>query len=296
MSSRCTVSASANLRLYSRNTAQSALSAPRPGTDSRPAGLSMTTSALSAWMISTGGHEGGTRAGRHTRSSCIGYACRDVFQPSRNCSTRIPTGNPPRRHADFFPFVWACIAGARGLGAGHDRVDGVDRCLRGLPVQHAWAYVVDWLARVEPSQLWTQERGHLLLLAAILMGSPSAHSTADADQAPGAGGESADATALEFPPPDARSEHAVLPGRVRRPRSHQGDADRARHARCGDDHLRHHGVRGDLLRHHHRAGRAIRLRGCCCPLWVGSRCMRWRSGTSCRAWARCRSCRPMRAR
>ncbi len=31
--------------------------------------------------------------------------------------------------------------------------------------------VVDWLAKVEPSKLWTDQRGHLLLLAAILAGS-----------------------------------------------------------------------------------------------------------------------------
>ena len=32
--------------------------------------------------------------------------------------------------------------------------------------------IVDWLARVEPSQLWVEERGSLLLLAAILALSP----------------------------------------------------------------------------------------------------------------------------
>jgi ATP-binding cassette subfamily B multidrug efflux pump len=31
--------------------------------------------------------------------------------------------------------------------------------------------VVDWLAKVEPSRLWTEQRGHLMLLAAILTGS-----------------------------------------------------------------------------------------------------------------------------
>jgi len=31
--------------------------------------------------------------------------------------------------------------------------------------------VVDWLSRVPPAQLWTQERGHLMLLAGILIGS-----------------------------------------------------------------------------------------------------------------------------
>src|ERR1700675_2237961 len=31
--------------------------------------------------------------------------------------------------------------------------------------------VVDWLAKVQPSRLWTEERGHLTLLAAVLAGS-----------------------------------------------------------------------------------------------------------------------------
>src|SRR5258708_20166100 len=31
--------------------------------------------------------------------------------------------------------------------------------------------VVDWLAKVQPAQLWTEQRTHLLLLTGILMGS-----------------------------------------------------------------------------------------------------------------------------
>src|SRR6202023_3133050 len=31
--------------------------------------------------------------------------------------------------------------------------------------------VVDWLSKVQPSRLWTEQRGHLLLLAAVLAGS-----------------------------------------------------------------------------------------------------------------------------
>src|SRR5260221_8047194 len=32
-------------------------------------------------------------------------------------------------------------------------------------------HVVDWLAKVEPSRLWSEQRGHLVLLAAVLTGS-----------------------------------------------------------------------------------------------------------------------------
>ena len=82
-----------------------------------------------------------------------------------------PSGQPSPPPRGLFPFVWACIAGARGL------VLGMIVLTASIGVFEAYLFsmlgdVVDWLARVEPSQLWTQERGHLLLLAAILMGSP----------------------------------------------------------------------------------------------------------------------------
>ena len=32
--------------------------------------------------------------------------------------------------------------------------------------------IVDWLSQVPPDQLWQQEKGHLLLLAGILLASP----------------------------------------------------------------------------------------------------------------------------
>jgi ATP-binding cassette subfamily B multidrug efflux pump len=82
-----------------------------------------------------------------------------------------PSGQPSPPPRGLFPFVWACIAGARGL------VLGMIVLTASIGVFEAYLFnmlgdVVDWLGRVEPSQLWTQERGHLLLLAAILMGSP----------------------------------------------------------------------------------------------------------------------------
>ena len=51
-------------------------------------------------------------------------------------------------------------------------------------------------------------------------------------QAPGAGGEFSDAAALEFSPADAQSKHEFLSGRVCRPRSGQGYANRACVTRC----------------------------------------------------------------
>ncbi|HOX67469.1 MAG TPA: ABC transporter ATP-binding protein [Burkholderiaceae bacterium] len=75
---------------------------------------------------------------------------------------------PPR---GLVPFVWACTAGARGL------VLGMILLTASIGVFEAYLFnmlgdIVDWLGRVEPSKLWAQERTHLLLLAAILLGSP----------------------------------------------------------------------------------------------------------------------------
>lgn len=75
---------------------------------------------------------------------------------------------PPR---GLVPFIWACTAGARGL------VLGMILLTASIGVFEAYLFnmlgdIVDWLGRVEPSKLWAQERTHLLLLAAILLGSP----------------------------------------------------------------------------------------------------------------------------
>ena len=75
---------------------------------------------------------------------------------------------PPR---GLFPFVWTCIAGARRL------VLGMILLTASIGVFEAYLFnmlgdVVDWLGRTQPATLWTLERGHLLLLAAILLACP----------------------------------------------------------------------------------------------------------------------------
>ncbi len=82
-----------------------------------------------------------------------------------------PDGQPTPPPRGLFPFVWACMAGARGL------VLGMILLTASIGVFEAYLFsmlgdVVDWLGRVPPSQLWTQERSSLLLLAAILLASP----------------------------------------------------------------------------------------------------------------------------
>ena len=78
-----------------------------------------------------------------------------------------PPAPPPRT---FFAFVWACTEGLRGyiaamtlLTAGIGAFEALLFALLGR--------VVDWLAKVEPARLWSDERGTMVLLVVILAGS-----------------------------------------------------------------------------------------------------------------------------
>ena len=79
-----------------------------------------------------------------------------------------PVTAPPR---SFFAFVWACTAGARPA------IAAMTVFTAGCGVFEALLFsmmgrIVDWLAKVEPSQLWVQQRDNLLLLGAVLIASP----------------------------------------------------------------------------------------------------------------------------
>ena len=74
---------------------------------------------------------------------------------------------PPKR---LWPFAWACTHGMRRL------MLMMSFCTALIGAFEAWLYalmgnLVDWLAKVQPSSLWQQERSYLTLLAAILLGS-----------------------------------------------------------------------------------------------------------------------------
>jgi ATP-binding cassette, subfamily B, multidrug efflux pump len=79
-----------------------------------------------------------------------------------------PVAAPPR---SFFAFVWACSTGARGLVAAMTVLTALTGVFEAV-LFSMLGRVVDWLAKVQPSQLWAQERGSLLLLAGILLASP----------------------------------------------------------------------------------------------------------------------------
>ncbi len=70
----------------------------------------------------------------------------------------------------FFAFIWACARGTRRY------IGMMTLCTAVIGVFEAVLFsmlgrVVDWLAKVQPSRLWSDERGHLILLGAILFGS-----------------------------------------------------------------------------------------------------------------------------
>ncbi|QNM96934.1 ABC transporter ATP-binding protein [Chitinimonas koreensis] len=79
-----------------------------------------------------------------------------------------PPAQPPK---GFFRFVWAGTEGLRGLIAAMIVLTAGIGAFEALLFSMLGS-VVDWLGQVPPAELWTQQRGHLLLLAGILLASP----------------------------------------------------------------------------------------------------------------------------
>jgi ATP-binding cassette subfamily B multidrug efflux pump len=78
-----------------------------------------------------------------------------------------PPAAPPR---GFFPFLWACSRGRRTYLAATVVLTGIIGAFEALLFSFLGS-IVDWIAKVEPSQLWTQERPRLLLLGGVLAAS-----------------------------------------------------------------------------------------------------------------------------
>ncbi len=81
-----------------------------------------------------------------------------------------PDAKPAQLPKGLFAFMWACARGMRGYIAVMTVATGLTGVFEAL-LFSMLGHVVDWLAKVEPAELWTRERGHLLLLAAVLAGS-----------------------------------------------------------------------------------------------------------------------------
>jgi ATP-binding cassette subfamily B multidrug efflux pump len=80
-----------------------------------------------------------------------------------------PPAPPPAR--GVLAFIWSCSAGVRRYVAGMTVLSA------GIGAFEAILFamlgrVVDWLGHVQPSQLWTEQRGPLLLLVGVLVLSP----------------------------------------------------------------------------------------------------------------------------
>jgi ATP-binding cassette subfamily B multidrug efflux pump len=93
-----------------------------------------------------------------------------MFRYFENLVSPYPNTPPPALPHGFFAFLWACARGVRRYIAAMTLFTAVIGVFEAL-LFSVLGRVVDWLAKVQPSRLWTEQRGHLLLLAAILAGS-----------------------------------------------------------------------------------------------------------------------------
>jgi ATP-binding cassette subfamily B multidrug efflux pump len=85
--------------------------------------------------------------------------------------TTYPEAKPATPPRSFFAFLWACTAGMRPYLVLMTLCTAIIGAFEAL-LFAMLGRIVDWLARVEPSQLWVQERRNLLLLATVLAVSP----------------------------------------------------------------------------------------------------------------------------
>jgi ATP-binding cassette, subfamily B, multidrug efflux pump len=93
-----------------------------------------------------------------------------VFRYFENLVSPYPDTPPPALPHGFFAFLWACARGVRRYIAAMTVCTAVIGVFEAL-LFSVLGHVVDWLAKVEPSRLWTEQRAHLMLLAAVLAGS-----------------------------------------------------------------------------------------------------------------------------
>jgi ATP-binding cassette subfamily B multidrug efflux pump len=93
-----------------------------------------------------------------------------LFQYFENLVSPYPDTEPPQLPRRFFAFLWACARGVRRYIAAMTLFTAVIGVFEAL-LFSMLGRIVDWLAKVPPSQLWSLQRAHLLLLAAVLAGS-----------------------------------------------------------------------------------------------------------------------------
>jgi ATP-binding cassette subfamily B multidrug efflux pump len=93
-----------------------------------------------------------------------------VFRFFEQCVRPYPDTPPPELPSSLLGFLWACTRGVRGF------IATMTLATAAIGIFEAMLFsmlgrVVDWLAAVDPRQLWVTERRHLLMLAAVLAAS-----------------------------------------------------------------------------------------------------------------------------
>jgi ATP-binding cassette, subfamily B, multidrug efflux pump len=93
-----------------------------------------------------------------------------LFRYFEKLVSPYPDAPPPALPQGFFAFLWACARGVRRYIAAMTLFTALIGVFEAL-LFSVLGRVVDWLAKVQPSRLWTEQRDHLMLLAAVLIGS-----------------------------------------------------------------------------------------------------------------------------
>jgi ATP-binding cassette, subfamily B, multidrug efflux pump len=93
-----------------------------------------------------------------------------VFRHFEGLVAPYPDTPPPRLPSGFFAFLWSCAKGARRFIAAMTFFTAIIGVFEAL-LFSMLGRIVDWLAKVDPARLWSEQRAHLLLLAAVLAGS-----------------------------------------------------------------------------------------------------------------------------
>ena len=106
-------------------------------------------------------------AGRAAGVVFLGARSVFLFRRFEKLVTTYPEATPATPPRGFFAFLWACTAGMRPYLVLMTALTAVIGAFEAL-LFAMLGQVVDWLSRVEPAQLWAEERGNLLLLAAVL--------------------------------------------------------------------------------------------------------------------------------
>ena len=93
-----------------------------------------------------------------------------MFRYFEKLVSPYPDEPAPQLPREFFPFLWACARGARRFIVGMTLFTAVIGVFEAL-LFSMLGHIVDWLAEVAPSRLWTEQRNHLILLGAVLAAS-----------------------------------------------------------------------------------------------------------------------------